>query len=307
MKKILVTGGTGLVGKALQRIMPEAIYISRKDYNLFDVKSVWDMFAKHSPTHVVHLAAIVSGITENISKPYDHFTDNVMMNTIMVGAARELGAERFIGMLSTCAYPDIALKYPMTIDMLHDGPPAQSNFSYGFAKRAMAVQIDACNKQAGTKFSYMIPCNLYGLDDKYGDNSHFIAALIKKIHHAKINGHDHIELMGDGKPLRQFMFADDLACTIKYFIDNDISENVNVCPEDNYSISDIAHLALFACGAQRLGINYNTSLPSGQHRKDADNKRILELMPEMRFTPLLSGIEKSYKYYVKNIYSESQQ
>ncbi len=307
-KQILVTGGTGLVGRALQRIMPDAIYTKSNNFDLRITGHVMEMFQTYKPTHVIHLAAVVSGITENINRPCDHFTDNILMNTNMVEAARRHKCKMFIGMLSTCIYPDIASKYPMEESIMHEGPPTPTNFSYGYAKRAMAVQIDACNKQYGTRYSYLIPCNLYGLDDKYGKDSHFIAALIKKIHHAKVNKLPSIELMGDGKPLRQSMFAGDLAEIIKYFIDNEITESVNIAPFDNYSISEIARIALKACEATHLNITYNTKFPSGQHRKDVDNAKLLKIMPDLNLTDsLYDGIKKTYEHYVNYIYSEYPQ
>ena len=115
-----------------------------------------------------------------------------MMNTLLVDYAYKFKVSRFIGILSTCIYPDKTDLYPMTEDALHIGPPTPTNFSYGYAKRCLAVHIDACNKQYGTKYQYLTPCNLYGEHDKFGENSHFVAALIKKIHEAKVAGEDKI-------------------------------------------------------------------------------------------------------------------
>ncbi|MEB4987999.1 NAD-dependent epimerase/dehydratase family protein, partial [Pseudomonas aeruginosa] len=137
--------------------------------------------------------------------------------------------------------------YPMKENKLHDGQPTPTNYEYGYAKRCLAVQTDAYNKQYDTKYQYLIPCNLYGEFDKYGDNSHFIAALIKKIHFAKKNGDDKIVLFGTGKPLRQFMHSDDLARVIKQCLENDIYENMNVATEENLSIKQMAEIALDAC------------------------------------------------------------
>ncbi len=160
--KIVVTGGSGMVGKSLKKIMPNAIYLSSKDYDLTSEKGVAQMYYDHKPTIVIHLAAKVGGIIDNINKPGEYFTDNVLMNTLLLEYARFHGVERFIGVLSTCIYPDKVDNYPMTEDMLHMGPPTATNFSYGYAKRSLAVQIDAYNKEYGTKYQYLIPCNLYG-------------------------------------------------------------------------------------------------------------------------------------------------
>ncbi len=158
-KRVLVTGGSGMVGKSLQKFMPAGIYVSSKDYNLSDEASVAKMYKETQPDAVIHLAAKVGGIVDNINKPAEYFDDNIIMNTLVVKHAYQNGIKRFIGILSTCIYPDNISHYPITENVLHDGPPAVTNFSYGYAKRSLAVQIDAYNKQYGTNYQYLIPCN----------------------------------------------------------------------------------------------------------------------------------------------------
>ena len=292
--RIVVTGGSGMVGKSLKKIMPGAIYLSSKDYDLTSERGVAQMYSDLKPNVVIHLAAKVGGIIDNINKPGEYFTDNVLMNTLLVEYARHNGVERFIGILSTCIYPDKVENYPMTEDILHDGPPTPTNFSYGYAKRSLAVQIDAYNKQYGTKYQYLTPCNLYGEHDKFGENSHFVAALIKKIHHAKVSGEDKITLFGTGAPLRQFMHSDDLAKVIKRCIDDEIYESFNVATEQNISIDDIARTALRACEATNIKIEYDSSKPDGQFRKDVSIDKMKSIFPEFKATRLYHGIGSTY-------------
>lgn len=292
--KIVVTGGSGMVGKSLKKIMPGAIYLSSKDYNLTTERGVAQMYHDLKPTVVIHLAAKVGGILDNINKPGEYFTDNVLMNTLMIEYARHNGVERFIGMLSTCIYPDKVESYPMSEEILHQGPPAITNFSYGYAKRALAVQIDSYNKQYGTKYQYLTPCNLYGEHDKFGENSHFVAALIKKIHQAKSTGEDKITLFGTGTPLRQFMHSDDLARVIKRCIDEDIYDSFNVATEQNVSIDDIARTALRACGADKMRIEYDNTKPDGQFRKDVSVEKMKSIFPDFTPTRLYHGIGSTY-------------
>jgi len=141
--KILVTGGSGMVGNSLQKFLPDAIYISSKDYDLTNESDVISMFEKYKPNIVVHLAAKVGGIIDNIEKPYEYFVENIRMNTYMVEHSYKNGVEQFIGILSTCIYPDTVDSYPMKEEDLHLGPPTITNFSYGYAKRCLAVQIEA--------------------------------------------------------------------------------------------------------------------------------------------------------------------
>jgi len=299
-KKILVTGGSGMVGKSLKKIMPDAIYLSSKDYNLTSETEVWKMLDDTDPDAIIHLAAKVGGIIDNINKPADYFTENVLMNTLLINCANDYGVKRFISILSTCIYPDKSELYPMKENQLHDGQPTPTNYEYGYAKRCLAVQTDAYNKQYDTKYQYLIPCNLYGEFDKYGDNSHFIAALIKKIHIAKKNGDDKIVLFGTGSPLRQFMHSDDLARVIKQCLENDIYENMNVATEENLSIKQMAEIALDACGANNLTIHFDSAYPDGQYRKDVSIDLLKRTIPDFAAIELHAGIKQTYKYITDN-------
>jgi GDP-L-fucose synthase len=218
----------------------------------------------------------------------------------MLKWAQQLNVERFTGILSTCIYPDVVETYPITEDMLHLGPPTKTNFSYGYAKRSLAVQIDAYNQQYGTKYQYLTPCNLYGEFDKYGDNSHFIAALIKKIHNAKVNNESKITLFGDGSPLRQFMHSDDLAYVIKYCLDNNIYSNMNVAIDENLSITEMAKIALKACNAEHLTIEFDTTKPNGQYRKDVSIDLLKQKIPSFSPMRLEDGIKQTYNYLIEN-------
>jgi len=298
--KILVTGGTGLVGRSLQQIMPNAIYVSSKDFDLTNLRHTELMFDRYSPDVVVHCAAIVSGITENIARPCDHFEHNVFMNTNIINFARRCNVKRLIAILSTCAYPDVASAYPIKETQLHESVPAATNFSYGYSKRMVAVHIDACNKQHNTAYSYLIPCNLYGEFDKYGKNSHYVAALIKKIEETKIHDGDSITLFGDGTPLRQFLYAPDLAQIIKRCIETGITTNFNICSHECYTIDEIARIALKACEAEHLQIKYTNKHLNGQYRKDCDNGVLRQLLPDFKFTSLFDGIKKTYEHYSTN-------
>jgi GDP-L-fucose synthase len=257
------------------------------------------MYLRHKPDIVIHLAAKVGGIIDNINKPAEYYTENVLMNTLLVDYAHKLGVKRFVGVLSTCIFPDVMETYPMKEEDLHLGPPTQTNFSYGYAKRSLAVQIDAYNKQYGTDYQYLIPCNLYGLDDKDNEsNSHFITALIKKIYDANINGDDHITLFGDGTPLRQFMHADDFAKIIAYIIENKISGNFNVATSENLSIKEMAEIALDACDSNHLNIVWDTSKPNGQFRKDVSTELLKNKIPNFNPISLHQGIKLTYNYLI---------
>ena len=302
MSKIVVTGGSGLVGKYLKNYLPDATYLSSKDFDLTTEDGVKRMYLKYRPNIVIHLAAKVGGIIDNINKPAEYYTENVLMNTLLVDYAHKLGVKRFVGVLSTCIFPDVMETYPMKEEDLHLGPPTITNFSYGYAKRSLAVQIDVYNKQYGTKYQYLTPCNLYGIGDKdHESNSHFITALVKKIFDAKQNNKDSISLYGDGTPLRQFMFADDFAKIIYHVITNEIYESFNVAGQENLSIKEMANIAIKSCDAQHLKINWDLSKPNGQHRKDVSIEKLKSLLPNFNPLSLTEGIKIVYNNYYDKI------
>lgn len=302
MTKILVTGGSGLVGKYLKKYLPNAVYLSSKDFDLTTEEGVKRMYLKYNPDTVIHLAAKVGGIIDNINKPAEYYTQNVMMNTLLIDYAYKLNIKRFIGVLSTCIFPDNMKNYPMKEEDLHLGPPTLTNFSYGYAKRSMAVQIDSYNKQYGTRYQYLTPCNLYGIGDKDNEtNSHFITALVKKIFDAKQNNEESITLYGDGTPLRQFMFADDFAKVIYDVITNNIYDNFNVAGNENLSIKEMSYIALKSCDAEGLKIVWDKNKPNGQYRKDVSIQKLKSLLPDFNPLSLSEGIKLVYRSHYDKI------
>lgn len=289
--KILVTGGNGLVGKHLQDILPEATYISSKDYDLTESYNVHRLMYKERPDVVIHLAARVGGILDNITNPVDYLEQNILINTNVLQHCHQFNVSKVISILSTCIYPDIVDTYPMKEEVLFNGPPPPDNFAYAMSKRCMATQMDSYVKQYNKQWSYLIPCNLYGEYDKYEEHhSHFVSALIKKIHEAK----DSVEIWGTGKPLRQFMYAGDLARVIKYMIDNDVVDNFNVAPDYVHSIEEITKIGMESCDKGDLNIVYDNTKPDGQYRKDVDSSKLISVMKDFKFTSLEEGIRRVY-------------
>ena len=289
--KILVTGGNGLVGKHLQDILPEATYISSKDYDLTESYNAHRLMYKERPDVVIHLAARVGGILDNITNPVDYLEQNILINTNVLKHCHQFNVSKVISILSTCIYPDIVDTYPMKEEVLFNGPPPPDNFAYAMSKRCMATQMDSYVKQYNKQWSYLIPCNLYGEYDKYEEHhSHFVSALIKKIHEAK----DSVEIWGTGKPLRQFMYAGDLARVIKYMIDNDVVDNFNVAPDYVHSIEEITKIGMESCDKGDLNIVYDNTKPDGQYRKDVDSSKLISVMKDFKFTSLEEGIRRVY-------------
>jgi len=294
-KKILVTGGTGLIGNYLKKILPVATYVSSKDYNLLKEDEVKKMFNDIKPKIVIHLAALVGGIHHNIEEPVRYFEENIIMNTFVLKESFKNNVDRFTGILSSCIYPDNLKKFPIHEKNLFEGSPHEDLFSYSYAKRCLAIQIDMYNKKFKTNYNYIIPCNLYGEFDKFDPiKGHFVGALIEKIILAKKNRNNSITLFGDGTPYRQFMHARDLAILIKDMIVDDKFYNINVATDENYTVDKIAKIALKACNAENLLIKYDSSKPNGQKRKDIEISRLKNFFPKFNPIKLEEGIKEIY-------------
>ena len=296
MRKMLVTGGTGLVGRYLKKILPDATYVSSSDYNLLDQDDIRHMFRDIQPNTIIHLAARVGGVHHNILEPVKYFEENILMNTLIIRETYRNNVKSFLGILSSCIYPNEIDQYPINEKKLFEGAPHQDLFSYAYAKRCMAIQIEAYNSKHNTNYNYLVPCNLYGEFDKFGEiEGHLVGALIQKIYNAKKNKKKFITLFGDGSPFRQFMHAKDLAEIIKLTITKKIKKSFNVATEENYTVKKIADITLEACDANHLQINFDTSKPNGQLRKDIDISTMKSLFPDFKPIKLYEGIKQIYK------------
>lgn len=291
--KILVTGGSGMVGRDLKEFLPNAYFPTRSELDLENPIMVKDYMMEHRFDYVIHLAAYVGSLHDNIFNSTLYFDKNVMMNTIITKSSYESGVMNFLGILSTCIYPDNLSSFPIGIESLHDGKPHKDLMSYAYAKRSHAVQIDEYKKAFRVNYNYLIPCNMYG-DIQHEGRAHFINDLVYKIKQAKDKGENQITLFGDGTPLRQFMYSKDFAKLIKLYVENNISSSMNVAPNSNLSVSEMAKIALKVLDCSEFKINYDASLPNGQHRKDVSYLEVKEHFSDFKFTSLEDGIKKIY-------------
>ena len=299
-KEILVTGGTGLIGTYLKKYLPTATYVGSRDFNLLDLIEVKKMFLELKPKKIIHLAAMVGGVHHNIEEPVKYFENNILMNTFILKESFANNVENFLGILSSCIYPDDIKEYPIKESELLNGAPHKDLFSYSYAKRCMAIHIDTYNKKFKTKYNYIIPCNLYGEFDKFDAiKGHFVGALIEKIIEAKIKKKNKITLFGDGTPYRQFMHAKDVAKIISLMILKKKFFNMNIATNENYSIDHIAKIALEACDAQGLLVEYDNTKPNGQMRKDIEISNMIKYFPEFTAIKLKDGIRDIYRKRMK--------
>merc|ERR1712180_25208 len=212
-KVILVTGGSGLVGRAIQQVTSQDtrpgetwVFLSSKDANLLSEAETRAVFEKHQPTHVIHLAALVGGLFANMKANCDFFRNNMKMNDHILELSHQFGVKKLVSCLSTCIFPD-KTTYPIDETMVHNGPPHPSNFGYSYAKRMIDVQNKAYHEQHGCNFTSVVPCNVFGPHDNFNVlQGHVIPGLINKAYEAKKNG-TAFEIWGTGSPLRQFIYS----------------------------------------------------------------------------------------------------
>ena len=296
--RVLVTGGTGFLGKRLKKYKPNWIYLSSEMCDLEDYNQTEEILRDLYPDAIVHLAARVGGIKDNSENQAEFYLQNTLINTNIIQAAYSTGVSRVLSSLSTCAFPDVVAEYPFTEKDIFNGPPAKTNFSYGYTKRALHVQTLSYRNQYGLNYSTFCPSNIYGPEDHFDtDKSHFVPALISKITNAENGGE--IELWGTGNPKRQQLYVDDLANIIPTLLEKHNSGiPLIIAPSENFSIREMAEIANNKI-EKNIKISYNGNL-DGQYRKDGSNKRFLELVGDYEFTSFEVGIEKTIKWYLEN-------
>ena len=305
-KKILVTGGSGLVGYSLKwgyvhgNSIPNATFLSSSDCDLRDPYQTDRIFSEIKPDAVIHLAAKVGGVKANIQNAADFYYDNIMINTNVLHSCFKNNVSKVISLMSTCVYPD-ETSYPLKEKNVHNSPPHDSNFSYAYAKRMIDIQSRSYRQQYGCNFITLIPNNLYGENDNFktGD-SHVIPSIIRKIYEAKVHKKE-VTLWGDGSPLREFTYSGDMGEIVLFALENyDEAPPLNVGNSKEYSIKEVASLIceyLEFDGA----VSWDISQPSGQFKKPSDNSRFLELgWNRDSYTSLKEGLRKTCDWFVKN-------
>ena len=301
MNRILVTGGSGMVGHAVKQVCPNADYPTRKELDLLDEEAVKDFVRDGHYSFVVHLAAKVGGVKANTDYVADFYTDNCKINSNVLHASMLAGVEKVVSLLSTCVYPD-KVTYPITEEQLHLGPPHPSNFGYAYSKRMVDVQSRAYRQQHGCNFICAIPNNLYGENDNYHlTDGHVIPALMRRIYEAKLNGDSEVEVWGDGSPRREFTYSPDIAEILLYLLKNyDSAGPINIGHTAELSIKEVAESLCENLGFSGK-ISWNTGMPNGQFRKPSSNRKFLDFgWDENKYTSFDVGIKKSCEWFVNN-------
>ena len=321
--RVLVTGGSGLVGSALHSVSgPELkykfVFMSSSDCDLTEYDATLRYFRRIAPHAVIHLAAAVGGLFKNMRCKVDMFETNMIINLNVLRACHESGVSKVVSCLSTCIFPDEKTKSgAISESMLHAGPPHASNDAYAYAKRMLEVQSRCYREQHGRNYVCVIPTNIYGPHDNFNlDNAHVIPALVHKCYLAKRDGVP-LVVAGSGAPLRQFIYSRDLALLLIWTLehydatsDGDAGAGsgtliLSVDPADEISIAEVVRHIADAIGLDN-DIVYDTAQPDGQFKKTADNAKFKRLYGDdapFAFTPIRRGIMETVQWFVQNHHS----
>uniref|UniRef100_A0A182QA08 GDP-L-fucose synthase n=1 Tax=Anopheles farauti TaxID=69004 RepID=A0A182QA08_9DIPT len=315
-KVVLVTGGTGLIGKAIETVIKEEspvnerwVFVGSKDADLTDLAATREMFLKHQPTHVVHLAAMVGGLFHNMSNNLDFFRKNMLINDNILLLSHELKVKKVVSCLSTCIFPD-KTTYPIDETMIHNGPPHDSNFGYSHAKRMIDVLNRAYNQKYGDMFTSVVPCNVFGPHDNFTPGvSHVIPGMVHRLHELMfVKDPDQpqeskaFSVYGTGKPLRQFIYSLDLAKLFIWVLRHYDSVDPIILSVDESAEVSIAQLAESLAKAFNFKgrLEFDTTKADGQYKKTASNAKLRQHLPDFQFTDFDIAIKDTVQWYISN-------
>jgi len=305
--RILITGASGMVGSALVRRLKYLGYKtiltpSSKKLNLKNQEAVNEYFAVHDIEYVFHLAARVGGIKANINFPAEFLYDNLIMGCNVIEIARVYKVKKLLFLGSSCIYPKNC-KQPMKETDIMTGPLEDTNEGYSFGKLSIMKMCELYNKQYGTNFISLMPCNIYGIGDHFDlERSHVISALITKFRNAVLNNIPSVEIWGSGKAKREFIFVDDVIDAIMYFmLKGNVEETnsfINIGTGMDITINELAYLIRSFIGYKGK-IVFNKDKPEGMMRKCLEVTKAKKLGWEAKIT-LVTGLEKTCEWYIKN-------
>jgi GDP-L-fucose synthase len=303
--RIFVAGHRGLVGSAILRRLQREGYtnILTRPHEALDLTRQADVegfFLAEKIDYVFLAAAKVGGIVANASYPADFIYINLAIALNVINSAYRCGVKKLLNLGSSCIYPRLAPQ-PMKEEALLTGPLEPTNEAYAIAKIAALRLCKHYNQQYGTNFLSAMPTNMYGPGDNYDlENSHVLPAMIRKIHDAKLKNEE-IVLWGDGSPLREFLYSDDLgdACLflMNHFDARDIGDFINVGSGTELSIRELAEMVCETIG-YKTPIHWDPSKPNGTPRKLMDSTRLFSLgwKPQV---PLDVGIRRAYEDFLR--------
>lgn len=268
--------------------------------DLKNQSAVQNYFETEKPEYVILAAAKVGGIRANIERPAEFLYDNLMIQNNIIDSSYKLGVRKLLFLGSSCIYPRLAPQ-PMKEEYLLDGKLEPTNEGYAIAKIAGLKLCEMYNRQYGTEFISVMPCNIFGIGDNFDPNhSHVVAGLIQKFHEAKVNNRQFIEVWGTGTARRELLFNEDLAEACTFLFENYSGNDfLNIGTGEDISIKELAHLIKNVIGFKG-SIEFDTSKPDGMPQKLLDVNKIHALGWKHKVS-LEDGIKRTYEWFLNNI------
>jgi GDP-L-fucose synthase len=301
--KIYVAGHLGLVGSAIYRRLQKSGYVNiivrtRKELDLLNQQATNEFFTEERPEYVFLAAAKVGGIHANNTYRAQFIYENLLVQNNVIHAAHQSGVEWFCFLGSSCIYPRDCPQ-PIKEKYLLTGPLEKTNEPYAIAKIAGIELCNSYNQEKGTRFVSVMPTNLYGPNDNYDlENSHVLPALIRKVHEAKLRGDGEVVVWGSGRPMREFLYVDDMADSCVFLLEKGINEGIyNIGVGTDVTILELAETVMDVIGFTGK-IIFDTSKPDGSPRKLLDVSRMAALGWQAQIS-LRKGIELAYRDFLK--------
>ena len=305
--RILLTGGTGFLGKNIEQHLGQFM---NQDYSLSVMgSSVYDlrcqhacrkMMQYHNPDVIVHAAGSVGGIGANQENPGKFMYENLIMGTNLIERARIEKTPKFILLGTVCAYPKHT-PVPFAEESLWDGYPEETNAPYGIAKKTLMRLLQAYGEQYGMRGANLIPVNMYGPHDHFNlTSSHVIPALILKFYNAMRNGENEINIWGTGKASREFLYAPDCVEAIARAIETEVDLNpINIGTGKEITINDLVYEIGEQMGWDGV-VNWQTDKPDGQPRRCLDTNRAKKLLDFEAKTSLKTGLKQTIEWFLND-------
>jgi GDP-L-fucose synthase len=302
MRKYLITGSNGLVGSSLKSILGDNhIYHTKDEVDLTDSKKTLDYITYHVKNNgvntIINCSAKVGGVQANMLNNKEFFIENFMINNNVIESSFKNEIPNFVNLLSTCIFPNKNITYPLTSNQIDNGDPHPSNHGYAYSKRIAGYQTNIIKKVLNSNWISVIPTNVYGINDNFNlEKGHMIPAMIHRAYLSKLNSEKMI-VWGNGTPLRQVIYSDDLAKLIIWSLDNWKNEDsfMAINPTE-HSISYISKIICNAFDILNDDIIFDITKPMGQHRKPA----ISDVPNNFQFTDLELGIKKTIEWFKEN-------
>ncbi len=303
--KILLFGSNGLVGSSLTRVLKqsnkveELISSTRKDTNLFSFEETKKRIKETNPDVLINAAAKVGGIVANNSLRTEFILENLKINMNILEASIPFPKMKIINLGSSCIYP-LGAKTPIQENQIMTGLLEPTNSPYSMAKLS-AIEIGrAISHQHGHRILNLMPTNLYGPNDNFSEtSSHVIPGFFYRMYMKKINNESDFSIWGSGKPLREFLYVDELSSAVEFLLDKNIDHDLlNVGSGEEISIKDLA-LKIKNLVDYKGDISYDLSKPDGNPRKLIDSKLINELGWKSKID-IDYGLKKTYDWFLNN-------